>query len=272
MSDNERAAWEDRNNPVRFALERALELAEQGIPCFPCLANKKPACVHGFKQATAVADDLRKLWGTSPGVLVGVPTGTPSGLFVVDIDSARHPEAKVWHEQNAPYLPQTRCHQTESGGWHLFFQHREGLRNSGSKLARGVDTRGSGGYCIWWPAHLGGAAQHRFAVATPIPDWIVDALNPPPPAIISYYGAPYYSNQATAPNRLEGILTRVAEAKEGERNQLTFWGACKIADMIALRELDAHDATNAIEALTEVSLRTGLQLREIRRTIASAMR
>lgn len=31
-------------------LEYAVVLAESGIPVFPCLYNKAPACVHGFKE------------------------------------------------------------------------------------------------------------------------------------------------------------------------------------------------------------------------------
>ena len=149
-----RAPWEDRINPTRMALEQALELTEQGLPCFPCKADKKPACPHSFKQATKDADELRALWRASPGVRIGVATGEPSGLFCLDIDSAKKPEAGIWHERMMPQLPQTLLHKTESGGWHYLFQHHPGLKCTGSKIHRGIDTRGDGGYIIWWPAHV----------------------------------------------------------------------------------------------------------------------
>lgn len=265
-----RAAWEDRANPVRFALERALELAAQGIPCFPCKADKRPACINGFKDATTDADALQTLWQASPGVLVGMPTGEPSGFYVLDVDSARHAEARDWLNRNESRLPPTRQHQTQSGGWHYLFQHQQGLRNTASRLAYGVDTRGDGGYIIWWPAHVAG--QHHFAPAAALPDWIIAALNPSPQPVISY--GPYVpSCGGAAPDkRVEGIIIAVASAREGERNSLTFWGANRIAGMIANRELDASEASNAIAALTEAARRTGLPLFEIRRTIASAMR
>ena len=265
----DRAPWQDRANPVRMALEQALDLAAQGIPVFPCLPSKRPACPHGFKQAAAESSAVEKLWKSSPGVLIGVPTGEPSGFYVLDVDT-KHAEATVWLQQRGTALADTRRHQTQSGGWHFLFQHQPGLRNTASRLARGVDTRGDGGYVIWWPAHLGGAAQHRFALAAPLPAWLVEALNPPPPSIISYGS---YTPMSGSPDmRLEGILVTVASAREGERNQLTFWGACKIADMVATRDLDAGEAVKAIEVLTEAARRTGLPLFEIRRTIASAMR
>jgi hypothetical protein len=121
-----------------------------GLPAFPCRADKRPACPHGFKDATAEPDKLRELWKRYPGELVGVPTGEASGLFVVDVDSARHEEANDWLEHS--HLPATRRHITRSGGCHILFKHRAGLKNTAGKLAKGIDTRGDGGYVIWWPS------------------------------------------------------------------------------------------------------------------------
>jgi Bifunctional DNA primase/polymerase, N-terminal len=45
-------------------------------------------------------------WGGC--VLIGVPTGEASGLFVIDVDSARHEEATDWLERWSPHLPETR--------------------------------------------------------------------------------------------------------------------------------------------------------------------
>src|SRR5262249_16579360 len=144
----------------------------------------------------------------------------------------------------------------------------QGLRNTASRLAHGVDTRGDGGYIIWWPTHVVG--QHDFTLAAALPDWIAAALNPQP--VISH--SPYVTSYgAAAPDkRIEGIVIAVASAREGERNSLTYWGANRIADMIAAHELDASEASNAIAMLTEAARRSGLPLFEIRRTIASAMR
>jgi hypothetical protein len=65
-------------------LQAALHLTEKGIACFPCLANKRPACPHGFKDAKADKEGVWALWRDYPGVLIGVPTGE---MFVVlDLD------------------------------------------------------------------------------------------------------------------------------------------------------------------------------------------
>jgi Bifunctional DNA primase/polymerase, N-terminal len=265
-------------NDSSAVLEDALKLAGTGlIPCFPCLPDKRPACPHGFKDATKDAEQLKQLWQRYPGTLVGVPTGTQSGIFVLDIDSPRHPEADEWLEATAPRLPDTRQHRTRSGGLHLLFKHQTGLKNSTSKLAIGVDTRGDGGYIIWWPFHLGLGADHQLIPPTPVPEWLVGALTPPPPPpaskIIQFpIARTRYGNAGPAMARIEGIVAAVARARQGERNAKTYWGACRIREMLAGRELDRSTGAQALAALAEVSRRTGLSEIEIRRTINSAMR
>jgi hypothetical protein len=258
---------------VNEILEDALRLAASGIPCFPCqLANKRPLPgSNGFKDATADPDQLKQLWQRYPGGLIGVPTGAASGLFVLDIDSAKHPEADEWLERHSARLPETRLHRTRSGGLHLLFKHQDGLRNSESKLAPGVDTRGEGGYIIWWPFHLGLNSGHNFLPPARAPEWLVEALKPPAPTVIPFPSLPRF-NSGPAICRVDGIIATVAQAREGTRNALTFWGACKLRDMIANRELDYGAARQAFNELISASRRTGLPNFEIRRTIASATR
>jgi hypothetical protein len=264
------APWQERANPVPVALDSALKLAANGFPAFPCLTNKRPACPHGFKDASTDPDKLRNLWRACPGTLVGVPTGEASGIFVVDIDSARHPEAEEWLECHSPQLPETRLHRTQSDGIHLLFKHRAGLKNSTSKLATGVDTRGEGGYIIWWPLMLGLRFDHEFVPLADVPQWIIEELNPPAkvipfPARPNVLGA--YKN---APGRVQGIIAAVSRAREGERNCITYWAACCIRDMLIARELNSNDGNNAFAALYEAASRLGLSALEIKRTIASA--
>ena len=67
-------------------VQAALALVEQGLPCFPCCADKRPATPHGFKDATLDPAVLSEMWKRSPAPLIGVPTGEISGLDVLDID------------------------------------------------------------------------------------------------------------------------------------------------------------------------------------------
>jgi hypothetical protein len=258
------------------ALGEALRLCPYNTPAFPCRADKRPACLNGFKNATAEPDELRELWRQFPGPLVGVPTGEASGIFVIDIDSARHDEANDWLERYSPYLPDTRQHYTKSGGWHLLFKHRAGLKSTASKLAKGVDTRGDGGYVIWWPFHLGLNAPHKLDPNKyPLGDLPAELyqqlVERPKPKPISWNGPRFGKRIGELNIKIEGILTAVARAQEGERNRLAFWAANRISDMIGCGEIGAAEGSQALHALTVVAVNIGLPEREIARTIRSAV-
>jgi hypothetical protein len=158
------------------ALSAALELAEHGFACFPVGNNKHPTIPKGkgFYAASTDPHRLRYLWSQHPGPLVGVATGTISNVDVLDID--QNPEGREWWAQHRNRLPVTRTHRTRSRGLHLLFQHTEGLRNSAGRIARGVDTRGDGGYCIWWPAS--GLPVLSDAPIAPWPDWLLSQAPP----------------------------------------------------------------------------------------------
>lgn len=81
-----------------------------GLPVFPCLANKAPACAGGFKSATADPAAIRGVWRKSPGPLIGVPTGAVSGFDVLDIDPKSG--GGEWFSHNRARLPETRVHRT----------------------------------------------------------------------------------------------------------------------------------------------------------------
>ena len=82
-------------------IKQASRLTRNGIPVFPCNADKSPATQHGFKDASIHVDDFR--WHA--GSLIGVPTGI---LFdVLDID-LYHDDAKEWYQQHRHELPLTR--------------------------------------------------------------------------------------------------------------------------------------------------------------------
>jgi Bifunctional DNA primase/polymerase, N-terminal len=159
---------------MKHCLDAALELAAAGLPVFPCLADKRPATRHGFKDACADSAALRELWRRCPGTLAGVPTGELTGVDILDF--AKHPSSKDWYDNNRHRLPDTRSHQTRFGGLHLLFKCDALVRGTAGKIAPGVDTRGVGNYLIWWPATgLPVPADARLA---PWPDWLLAEFRP----------------------------------------------------------------------------------------------
>src|SRR4051794_40375679 len=108
-------------------LDRALALAADGIAVFPCGANKKPVTEHGFYDASTDPAAIRTMFEKPGARLIGVPAGNLSGFDALDIDP-RH-GGETWERENAALLPDTRCHQTESGGRHYLLQHDPRMRN-----------------------------------------------------------------------------------------------------------------------------------------------
>jgi hypothetical protein len=244
---------------IARALGGALMLASQGRPCFPCAGSKRPTSRRGFLDASADQIALRDLWSKCPGQLVGVRTGDASGIDLLDLDR-KHRQAAEWWTAHRNSLPVTRVHRTRSGGLHLLFQHAPGMRCSASRIARGVDVRGDGGYVIWWP--IGGLPVLCDAPLAPWPEWLrIQLLSPQRPV------APH----ATVPDRnaLAGLVRLVTGAREGERNGLTYWAACRAGEMVAT---GLFDADAAVALIAEAATRAGLPRVEAERTARSGIR
>lgn len=165
----------------------ALALAAERIPVFPCGPDKRPLVATGFKAASAHAGRIRTWWSRWPDALVAVPTGAPSGIVIIDGDVIPGADGRSLLRQwtREGLLPCTRAHETRRAGVHLLFRDDPAhpLRCSASKLARAIDTRATGGYAIWWPAH-GGRVLRDMPLATlpVVPRWMVEAIEPPRPA------------------------------------------------------------------------------------------
>jgi hypothetical protein len=258
------------------ALTAALDLTQQGYAVFPCRHDKKPTCPHGFQDASADPEIVRKLWSQFPGDLVGVRTGAASLISVVDID-AKHKAARDWYAENRDLLLPTRAHRTRSGGLHLIFGHDDGVKCSAGRIALGVDVRGEGGYVIWWPA--AGLAVLSDAPSAPWPEWISAKLSRrsvEAQAIATSRDVRRVINQSRdlrpTLHRVQGLVRAMIHAREGERNRLLFWAVCRARDMFVANELDRPSAIEVLHALRGAALRAGLPARETERTITSAMR
>jgi hypothetical protein len=240
------------------SLAWALMLAEEGLPCFPCGADKRPATPRSFKNATCDRDTVRELWRRYPGPLIGIPTGEISGLDILDIDP-RH-GGDSWFTEHKHRLPITRIHRTRSGGLHLLFQHKPGLRCSAGRIAAGIDVRATGGYAIWWPA-VGLPVLCEVPTAT-WPDWLAVRRSSPTRTV---------PPRTTVPDghAMTRLVRLVAGARAGERNSLTYWAACRAGEMVASGLLEANAAAAII---AEAATRAGLPRSEAEHTAWSGIR
>jgi hypothetical protein len=134
-----------------------------GLHVFPCRFDKTPAIARGFKAASNDPKVI-DLWSRR-FPLWGAPTGAINGFDILDLDVDGGLAWLVEYEATHGLAP-TRIHATRSGGLHIFFRHRVGMRCSAGLIAPGVDVRSTGGYCILW--HLAGC---RVLSSAPIADW-----------------------------------------------------------------------------------------------------
>ena len=240
----------------------ALKLARRGTPVFPCdPQTKRPLTKNGFKDATADPDQVHLWWTEHPYALIGVPAGAK--FVVIDVD-LQHADALQWLEDNRHGLPLTRMHSTRSGGKHYLFAPNDKVKCSAGKLGPRIDTRGHGGYIIWWPAY--GLGVLHGGVLAPVPEWIVEALNPKPKPIVTRSASTRSS--AASSGSIRGALRVLAEAREGERNQALFWVSCRMGEAIRAGTITENEA---LILLTSVGRQTGLLDREILRTAKSGI-
>ena len=96
--------------------------------------------------------------GVYPSANIGVSTGRPSGVFVVDIDmkNGKNGEQELRAlELKYGKLPTTVELITPLGGRHLWFRMPEhAVPSSVDKIAPGIDIRGDGGYVLVPPSHV----------------------------------------------------------------------------------------------------------------------
>jgi len=231
----------------------------RGYWLFPCRDDKRPACPHGFKDAAPDPDAIASLWRQHPGPLIGVRTGAASGASVLDIDQ-KHPEAVAWWQEHHSSLLPTRAFRTRSGGLHLYMQHRDGVTNTQGKIVPGVDTRGDGGYVIYW--YAAGAPCLDHSPPAPWPDWLLRLIAPAAPSPRQTHP----SNDASElGRRLDAILHRLGNAREGERNGVLYWATCRCIELQMQR-------VRIEPLLIPHALGSGLSEIEARATIRSAIR
>ena len=243
------------------ALEHALDLARHHIPVFPCNPDKSPQTKRGFKDASTDERGVRKMFGSSPDALIGVPTGHRFDVLDVDLPPE---DARLWVRKSG--LPITRMHTTRRGGLHMLFRPDRLINCSQSKIADKVDTRGKGGYIIWWPAH-GGTVEHEHDLA-PWPDWILylfpeerpdypprtreeDEIDRPAKR------APGPLRRMMAEARVDGILLAVAQARPGTRQATYFWAANRLREMADEGLVDAVEAYDHLFEAAEMSADPG---------------
>jgi len=254
------------------ARNAALAFARAGIPIFPCVRDgKRPLTSAGFNDASSDIDQVSAWWARWPGANLGMPTGSLSGVDVVDIDVAQAISGFDAFERASTAglvdgdLARVR---TPSGGMHVYFPASAARpQRCWQAAAAHIDFRGNGGYVVVPPSTLlrsNGRVSYRLVMLSAAGAKPVDAVALRD--LVDPHAQRPSGRPATAgmpePTRLAQWVGRL---QEGERNSGLFWAACRLTE--------AGFTSAAVEAaLASAAASAGLPELEITATIRSANR
>jgi hypothetical protein len=228
-------------------------------PVFPCVPGEKvPATRHGFLDATTDPDKIIWWWSRGPDRNVAIATGAPCpDVLDVDVHKRGNGFAAFSRLRREGLLDGASAYiRTPSGGLHAYFA---GSQQGNGRLPRHhLDFRSKGGYVVAPPSQVGGRHYEPIKRADRHGglDWatITRLLDPEP-----QQRSP---QSADRPADAHWLAEWVARQHEGNRNDGLFWSAN--------RALDA--GLTDLGELADAARSTGLDEREIARTLASARR
>lgn len=194
--------------------------AGYGLPVFPVAARTKaPATKRGFYDASLNPAAIERWW-RAQDYNIGIPTGAPSGVWVLDIDGDEGRESLAALQEKHGALPATVTSVTARGP-HLWFAYTGPVPCSTARVAPGVDVKGDGGYAIAPPSvHPTGHVYHwapdSADVPAPAPEWLIRLARARPRVAsiqptIGHNGPPGAYGQAA----LDRVVPRSPPCREG---------------------------------------------------------
>lgn len=227
---------------------RFSDAVSRGFAAFPIGArSKRPdAPWKHYRDNPLCVEKAAELDATNRNV--GIITGSPSGIFVLDLDG---PDAeRVAREKG--WTSETLTVSTGRGK-HLYYKSPIfEVRNGAGKLAEHVDVRGEGGYVVGpGSVHpdgqiyelLGGASEPAVPPAA-----LVDALRPAP------NGGRSGSNRtsgARASGEVAQLYQDLRAAKDGTRNEEANRITFRIGQLAAAGRVDRDDAESQLREICE---------------------
>ncbi|MFC1791327.1 phage/plasmid primase, P4 family [Gemmatimonadota bacterium] len=151
--------------------DAAQDYAQRGLRVFPIHAprgsgacscgtencrtpGKHPRIKDQLNQASSDPSQIEEWWSRWPDANVGIPTGTGTGLLVLDVDPRNGgTESLEALLESHGSLPATWEAESGGGGRHFYFKHPEDVLEGNVKLPPGLDLQGDG-KCIIAPPSL----------------------------------------------------------------------------------------------------------------------
>jgi len=197
------ATLEEAQLNGELVLAAALDYAAAGLPVLPLSWNRTaiascPACkpgrgcagqdrcrcgvdtCHGFWAATTDAERIMRWFTQHPDWQLGLRTGAPSGLVVLDVDLDKGGLDSLIALQRAGLdISGTAVQLSGSGlSFHLIYSYpgvsvRCSQGGTASGMGSGLDVRGDGGYVVWAPSRhpRTGARYELLGSLLDLPVW-----------------------------------------------------------------------------------------------------
>ena len=228
---------------------------------------KHPRTTQGLKDASTNTDQIQEWWTRWPDSNVGIATGPISGIVVVDVDT-RENGLENWSDlRDINGNVDTLTATTGSGGTHaVFLLNGESLKNTTSKLAAGIDTRGEGGYIVAPPSiHISGETYRWDDInknPSYPPIWLVNKWIDTPMKALSPVEA---IRDGTHPQWVSQALK--GGVSQGQRNET----ALKLASYFGYKGLPRDIIAEIMETYA-LKCQPPMDIKELHTVIASAQK
>ena len=242
-------------------LDAVVELAGNGWRVHPCAPSgpraKAPLLAHGHLEASSDPETIISWWTRWPTAMIGAPV--PDSLVVLDIDPRNGGSFDALEDVFGPLPTTLTCWSGRGdGGRHLYYRRPAGELVS-TRLPVGVDLKANG-YLIVPPSIHPATGEPYTWNQHPVADLPVRARE-----VLRPRAARHRVGLGTSvglSKKAEALVRVVAGAPECKRNASLYWAAC--------RALEEGHSESLIDQLHAAALCTGLDSREIERTLASA--
>ena len=234
--------------------------------------GKHPMTGNGLNDATKDQQVIKGWWSQWPQANVGVRTGQVSGIMAVDLDvkddfSSENGITNWYDLEDTHGRTDTMTAITGGGGQHWIYQLPSDVvvrNDAGTKLAKGIDIRGDGGYIIVAPSVHASGSPYEWedglgTKPTLAPEWLIKKV------------ASQQAPQPVIPPSTAGFDPWVVEALQGVGESYRNQTAARLVGYFH-KQGHPEDIIYAILTSFADACTPPMDVRELRRTVASVCR
>lgn len=159
------------------------------LPVFPSSKQKIPLIEDWYNRSSREPQIIKEWWNRWPDANVSIPTGSKSGLIVLDIDVKNGQpgfDSVGELEKKHGLLPKTPTSLSPSGGQHFFFKYNGPPLGRRIKFMPGLDLMAEDSQILLPPSIGVNGKKYMWEVSgrinevdfAPPPDWLIKLVAP----------------------------------------------------------------------------------------------